>query len=212
MTLGSDSFFGYGICSSAKDDDTSADRAVWWSTYPLDEEPLASPRLDPHSLVRNLQSRHLGWHDPAIRHISASAHVDHVYPTWTVPELPTWTLNGNVALVGDAAHALQSSSGQGVSQALEDAQVLSTLLATFIDDGDDGVAVALKKYVDIRKPRIDRIVARSKQMGNTKRRKNLLEEWVTFFFVWLAGKWPWDSYNEWLFGELPADELKKLVR
>ncbi|OAP60114.1 hypothetical protein AYL99_05116 [Fonsecaea erecta] len=55
--------------------------------------------------------------------------LDTAYPTWTTPELPHWTLRGRAVLVGDAAHALQPSSGQGASQALEDAEALAVFLS-----------------------------------------------------------------------------------
>ncbi|KAH0837075.1 hypothetical protein AYO21_04536 [Fonsecaea monophora] len=54
--------------------------------------------------------------------------LDAAYPTWTTPELPYWSLRGRAVLVGDAAHALQPSSGQGASQALEDAEALALSL------------------------------------------------------------------------------------
>ncbi|KAK5230986.1 hypothetical protein LTR47_001167 [Exophiala xenobiotica] len=54
------------------------------------------------------------------------------YPTYTTPELPYWHVGGRAILIGDAAHALQPSSGQGASQALEDAEALSLLLAHFL--------------------------------------------------------------------------------
>ena len=213
MTLGADGFMGYcihGRSSSATSGQSGAgDRACWWSTYPLKEDLTIDSRPDPDVLLKALQNRHSGWTDPVIQRIVAEAHIDQVYPTWTTPELPTWTLNDNVVLLGDAAHALQSSSGQGVSQALEDAQVLSTVLAHFIHQDGWRTDLALKKYVDIRKPRIDRIVARSKQMGDMKRRKGLIEKWITFFFIWLMTKWPTNSSMRWLYDQRPGDELKK---
>lgn len=50
------------------------------------------------------------------------------YPTFTTPPLPTYSRSGRVVLTGDAAHALQPSSGQGACMALEDAEILSLLL------------------------------------------------------------------------------------
>ncbi|KIW19508.1 hypothetical protein PV08_00080 [Exophiala spinifera] len=51
------------------------------------------------------------------------------YPTYTTPELPHWHVGGRAILIGDAAHALQPSSGQGASQALEDSEALALVLA-----------------------------------------------------------------------------------
>lgn len=61
------------------------------------------------------------------------------FPTWTTPELPHWTLRGRAVLVGDAAHALQPSSGQGACQALEDAEALALLLKHHLNSDSNSV-------------------------------------------------------------------------
>ncbi|OCT51391.1 hypothetical protein CLCR_08059 [Cladophialophora carrionii] len=67
--------------------------------------------------------------------------LDACYPTWTTPELPTWTKNGRAVLVGDAAHALRPSSGQGACQALEDAEALALFLRrSLVSSSSGGVA------------------------------------------------------------------------
>jgi hypothetical protein len=43
-----------------------------------------------------------------VRKVIENVDINVVWPTWTVPELPTWERDGLV-LVGDAAHALQVS-------------------------------------------------------------------------------------------------------
>jgi 2-polyprenyl-6-methoxyphenol hydroxylase-like FAD-dependent oxidoreductase len=58
--------------------------------------------------------------------------LDACYPTWTTPELPTWARGGRAVLVGDAAHALQPSSGQGACQGLEDAEALVLFLKRYL--------------------------------------------------------------------------------
>ncbi|KIW91657.1 uncharacterized protein Z519_07625 [Cladophialophora bantiana CBS 173.52] len=58
--------------------------------------------------------------------------LDAAYPTWTTPELPSWSSRGRAVLVGDAAHALQPSSGQGACQALEDAEALALFLRHYL--------------------------------------------------------------------------------
>ncbi|KAL8679596.1 MAG: hypothetical protein Q9224_007020, partial [Gallowayella concinna] len=122
-----------------------------------------------------------------------------------MPELPTWHARGLV-LIGDAAHAMQPSSGQGASQGLEDAQVLSMFLAHYLErhyyfsqsastppatshDAPatmvDAVDRASTKYCELRKPRAKLIVDRAKQMGDTKRKKGLVEEWFTYSILWI---------------------------
>lgn len=54
-----------------------------------------------------------------------------LWPFMRMPPLERWySETGNVILVGDAAHALPPSSGQGVNQALEDVYALTSTLAT----------------------------------------------------------------------------------
>jgi 2-polyprenyl-6-methoxyphenol hydroxylase-like FAD-dependent oxidoreductase len=59
-----------------------------------------------------------------------------------------WT-NGRVALLGDAAHAMEPSGGQGSAQAIEDAFVLAQRLRA-----DPYPAAALANYERLRKPRV----------------------------------------------------------
>jgi 2-polyprenyl-6-methoxyphenol hydroxylase-like FAD-dependent oxidoreductase len=52
-----------------------------------------------------------------------------VWPFHVIPKLDSWSSdNRRVLLVGDAAHALPPSSGQGISQAVEDVVMLALLL------------------------------------------------------------------------------------
>jgi 2-polyprenyl-6-methoxyphenol hydroxylase-like FAD-dependent oxidoreductase len=61
--------------------------------------------------------------------------------------LPTWT-RGTVALLGDAAHAMEPNLGQGAAQAIEDAEALFGALRT---DGE--LSGALTAYAAARRPR-----------------------------------------------------------
>jgi 2-polyprenyl-6-methoxyphenol hydroxylase-like FAD-dependent oxidoreductase len=59
---------------------------------------------------------------------------------------PVW-LDGRVALLGDACHAMLPYQAQGASQAMEDAAVLAEELGAVTTDG---VPAALRRYVDRR--------------------------------------------------------------
>jgi 2-polyprenyl-6-methoxyphenol hydroxylase-like FAD-dependent oxidoreductase len=74
---------------------------------------------------------------------------------YDLPDLPTF-VRGRVVLLGDAAHAMTPNLGQGACQALEDAATL----AAVVDDPD-----GLARYDQLRRPRTQSIVARSRQMG-----------------------------------------------
>lgn len=209
VTFGAHGFFGYGACTVAPQSNHFAectapmgDEAVWWSTYETSNLPDTRD-FDKVDILRQLKERHTGWKDPTIQKIVAEADIDSIYPTWITPELPTWHTRGLV-LVGDAAHAMQPSSGQGTSQGLEDVQVLSMLLAHYLERHfslsasrvgrqvpatvEEAVDQASKSYFELRRPRVKRIVDRAKQMGDTKRKKGLFEEYLTYFILWIIGK------------------------
>ncbi|MBO8191787.1 FAD-dependent monooxygenase [Streptomyces oryzae] len=59
---------------------------------------------------------------------------------------PVW-VNGRVALLGDACHAMLPYQAQGASQAMEDGAVLAEELGRVTADG---IEVALRRYVDRR--------------------------------------------------------------
>ncbi|KAI4728802.1 FAD/NAD(P)-binding domain-containing protein [Aureobasidium sp. EXF-10728] len=52
-----------------------------------------------------------------------------IWPFYVIPKLDSWSSdNRKVLLVGDSAHAVPPSSGQGISQAVEDVVMLAILL------------------------------------------------------------------------------------
>ena len=209
MTFGYNGFFGYGACSAAPSTSHNAatacipgSRAVWWSTYSLPTPPSPDD-LDKIAFRDDLQARYASWKDPIIQMIISEARIDSIYPAWTTPELPTWEAGGLV-LVGDAAHALQTSSGQGISQALEDVQALSMLLADYLQRTDscagsfkEPLELASKAYCKLRMPRVKRIMDHAMQMGDMKREKGVLAEYIMYLFIWIKGlvlkPWLWEQ-------------------
>ena len=65
-----------------------------------------------------------------------------------------WTVNGKVALIGDAAHAIVPFYGEGMNAGYEDCKVLNDLLN---EHGDDNWADVLHRYAVARKPNGDAI-------------------------------------------------------
>lgn len=70
----------------------------------------------------------------------------------------TW-VDDRVVLIGDAAHAMEPFGGIGASMAMEDAYVLSEEL----NESRDGVSKALRRYVDRRRPRIEKARSATRQ-------------------------------------------------
>ena len=78
------------------------------------------------------------------------------------PPIPTF-YRGRIALLGDAAHASTPHAGAGAGQAIEDAHVLSELLADpRIETGED-VTAAFEAYDYVRRPRSQDVVKHSKE-------------------------------------------------
>ena len=75
------------------------------------------------------------------------------------PPAPTY-YSGNLALLGDAAHASTPHQGAGAGQAIEDAFILSNLLG--LVDSTDGIEKAFQAYDAVRRPRSQRVVLTSR--------------------------------------------------
>ena len=78
---------------------------------------------------------------------------------YDLPPVPSF-VHGTTALLGDAAHAMTPSLGQGGCQALEDAVVLADCLA-----GTADVPAGLARYDALRRLRTQAIVSRSARLN-----------------------------------------------
>ncbi|MEU8205511.1 FAD-dependent monooxygenase [Streptosporangium sp. NPDC049046] len=108
-----------------------------------------------------LRARFTGWHDP-IPKILAEADEKTVL-RHEIHELSSHLrsfVTGNVALVGDAAHAMSPALGQGACQALLDAVALTDCLRTA-----DDVETALRAYDARRRKPAQRLVTMSRHMA-----------------------------------------------
>ncbi|KAH8163431.1 hypothetical protein CIB48_g4816 [Xylaria polymorpha] len=189
VALGANGFFGYGYTTGDPQDSTKAgDTATWWSTYTLDKCPNDWRNIDKETVKKELQKRHLGWQNRVIQDIVRDVEVDSLYPTFITPLLPTWEKGGCV-LVGDAAHALQPSSGQGASMALEDCEALTLLLRHYLQESPEvGLVKAAKQYSDIRRPRLDMVFKKAQQLAAMKQDMGVIQEMLMYFFVWLFSR------------------------
>jgi 2-polyprenyl-6-methoxyphenol hydroxylase-like FAD-dependent oxidoreductase len=127
----------------------SRHRVFWFLTIRQDEP--GTHFADDLAEVR----RRVGdWHDPIPALLAATNSVlrNDIYD---LDPLPTY-VDGRVALLGDAAHAMTPFLAQGACQALEDATVLA---ATLTDD----VPSALTAYDRARRPRSQRVRRMARQ-------------------------------------------------
>ncbi|KAK2741576.1 hypothetical protein FQN57_005559 [Myotisia sp. PD_48] len=233
LVFGGNGFFGYCYGNSDKDAPNRhiprgilppGDSVLWWSTYEIADCP--DPKtIDKEAVLQNIKHRHGKWKSKTVQSILSMIQVENMYPVWTTPSLPTWHKDG-VVLVGDAAHTLPPTSGQGVSQALEDVECLSTLLAyrfnrkhgpSLVNDGYDvestidSTAWAAKKYMEIRMPRIQAILEKARQFENKKRNLSLFEEYFMYFVLFLVGKFPTPSWAIKTFSYNIASEVQQVI-
>lgn len=95
-----------------------------------------------------------------------------VWPAYTMPLLEHWTSakigedsKGRVVILGDAAHALPPSSGQGVNQAFEDIHSFAAVLARLGDCSSPlQLQNALQGWQQLRQKRIDGVLRLNKHM------------------------------------------------
>jgi 2-polyprenyl-6-methoxyphenol hydroxylase-like FAD-dependent oxidoreductase len=79
-----------------------------------------------------------------------------------LPSVPHW-YRGRMVLVGDAAHAPSSSSGQGASISVESAVQLARCLRDMPD-----VDTAFAAYERLRRERVEKIAAQAAKTNNQK--------------------------------------------
>lgn len=118
---------------------------------------LFAPQRNPStekgaSLPRNIAA----W--PRLASILESADDWTAWPLYTV-DAPQWH-NGNIGIVGDAAHAMVPFQAQGAAMGIEDAAVLAPLLVA-----EASAEIAFEKYEQIRHRRVARVARTSAANG-----------------------------------------------
>jgi salicylate hydroxylase len=89
--------------------------------------------------------------------------------------LETWT-RGRVILIGDAAHAMLPTQGQGASQAIEDAEALGSYFGNIVDrPSEDVVASTLQKVFQCRFDRASLIQKYSREAAKPATEKGSVE-------------------------------------
>jgi salicylate hydroxylase len=92
-----------------------------------------------------------GWH-PQVRRIIAAADTCFIWALFDRDPLPRWSV-GRTTLLGDACHPMYPFMGQGAAQAIEDGATLAACLAA----GSEDPAAALRRYEQLRLPRVTRL-------------------------------------------------------
>lgn len=127
FVFGKRAFFGYHVSPTGY--------VYWFTNWPHEQEP-ARGEFDGMTDAQRRQEMLAKYAGelPIIKEIIEQA--DETFPyflSYTLPKQPSIWHRGPVALLGDAAHAVSPSSGQGASMALEDAMVLAKCLRDIPD-------------------------------------------------------------------------------
>lgn len=157
MIFGKRAFFGYQV----EDDGTGG----WFVNL---------PHRSPMTLAQTQQVSAEQWlgvlrdavaddRTPALDMLrrTAAADVLIVGPMEDMPAVPTWS-RGRMVLIGDAAHAPSSSSGQGASLAIESAVQLARCLR------DLPHQQAFAGYEQLRRARVEKIIAAGARTNRDK--------------------------------------------
>jgi 2-polyprenyl-6-methoxyphenol hydroxylase-like FAD-dependent oxidoreductase len=153
MAFGRRAFFGWAA---------APDGSVWWFANPPRRQPIEPAEWTPQRWRAELLELFAGDAVPAAALIRASAEIVGPWNTWDLPRVPVWH-DDRTILIGDAAHAVSPSSGQGASMAIEDAVTLGRCLRSRAD-----IAAALTDYEHLRRARVEKVVAYGRRSGSTK--------------------------------------------
>ncbi|WBB80296.1 FAD-dependent monooxygenase [Micromonospora sp. WMMD882] len=136
--------------------DIGQGRAYWWGTRNMAPDEARRWR----GTVDDIARVYRGW-APEVRAAIDATPLEAIVtvPAQDRPFLERWGA-GPVTLLGDAAHPMLTSLGQGAAMAVEDAVVLATVLA----DAPDPVA-GLREYEDRRRNRARQVVATSREVS-----------------------------------------------
>jgi len=134
------------------------DRAGWDKLYTSKDE-----------LLQLIQTNMENWPDmvqSALEHISLNTLT--IWPFYTLPHLPKWSSSSaKVLILGDAAHAIPPTAGQGVNQAFEDIYMLSLLLSKQ-PSSNISMRETLKFWQEKRQERVDGVLELTRKMNNKR--------------------------------------------
>jgi 2-polyprenyl-6-methoxyphenol hydroxylase-like FAD-dependent oxidoreductase len=80
--------------------------------------------------------------------------------------------SGRICLIGDAAHAMSPSAGQGASLAMEDALVLAQCLRDLSEPSE-----SFAKFERLRRPRVDAMFRAARRNSSGKAMQSSVTEW-----------------------------------
>ena len=173
----------------------------WWSNLPIEKEMT---REEISSFSREeLISRVKEIHDKAwpievqdILENVTLVSITNIHEIFGAM-LETWH-SQRVVLIGDAAHAMPPSSGQGTSLALEDSLYLAKIFRDNLNGNTSDTAIpsetleqVFRKFEEGRIPRVNKIGNAARKMGSYKKITNPVAVWlrdriISLIFWWMG--------------------------
>ncbi|KIJ68637.1 hypothetical protein HYDPIDRAFT_106862 [Hydnomerulius pinastri MD-312] len=187
-------------------------KVAWWTTHEAADRAREEWKIPREQAFREMRTRYSDWAFPVPQLIAAAEASDSepfIWPVYEIDKLSHWHGKRTV-LIGDAAHAMPPHSGQGASQALEDAAYLAYLLREHLAKRSPSaqglnaaeVSSLLATLQKDRQPRINEIIDTANKRGNQKREHSavgmFVKKWamkVIFYFMqegWADG---WFGYK-----------------
>lgn len=170
LLWGRRAFFGYHI--------DRAGHAIWFANVP--DSAIKTSARAPEEAQETLRRQLAMLFSDDIELPGAMIRNTQVilsYPIEELTPLPTW-VHGRIVLIGDAAHAVSPSTGQGASLAIEDALALTSCLVE-----EESVRAALDRFQRLRMPRTERIHALGRQWSRPKALESRFASWSRELFM-----------------------------
>ena len=161
---------------------TKAKSEVYFVTsVPEPDEWITKESWSAKGDVTELRAAYADFHED-VRNVLNACPDCHKWAILEREPLPRWS-DGNVVLLGDAAHPMTPYMAQGAATSIEDAAVLARCLADV--EGDD-IAGALRRYEAHRKPRTSVVQAISSANTWMRDERGGDTSWLYGYDAWNA--------------------------
>ena len=162
-------------------------RAYWWGTRNIP----AGASVNRRSGKAEIAGHFAGWADEVREAIRVTPEETIVRITAQDRPYLRQRGSGRVTLLGDAAHPMLVSLGQGAALAIEDAVVLAEHLK-----GATDLTAALRGYEDQRRPRTEALVAAARALSETEQLEGPLAARMRDLYFRFAPLSTFSSQNE----------------